>query len=74
MSVLRLLGPILYIARDSLFAKRLGEEKLLKDTLQLKLQLKDLKYPQIREAVIDKSEIFRLSLVQIKKLVKDRKI
>jgi hypothetical protein len=57
---------MLHIARDRLFAKGQGEEKLLKDTSQLKLQLKDLKYSHIREAIIDKSENIRLGPIQIK--------
>ena len=57
---------MLYIAHDRLFAKGQGEEKLLKDTSQLTLQLKDLKYSHIREGVIDKSENIRIGSIQIK--------
>ena len=57
---------MLHIARDRLFAKGQGEEKLLKDTSQLKLQLKDLKYSHIREAIIDKSENILIDPIQIK--------
>ena len=63
---MRLPGLMLHIARDGLFSKGQREEKLLKDTSQLKLQLKDFKYPHIRKAVIDKGENIRLGLVQIK--------